>query len=80
MACVETAELWLWQTVTEANYTDRETNIQVAKEVNKERGLIIVIRKRMIKFFGHLVSHSTLIGNILEGKLLVKENYQERDT
>jgi hypothetical protein len=47
----------------------RATDNEVLKQLELKRELFNTIRKRQIKFFGHIKRHNSILKDILEGKI-----------
>ena len=69
---LEAMELWLWRRMMKIPWTARKTNEEVLRMVGEKRNLMIDIRKRQFKFFGHIMRRegleNTIITGMVEGK------------
>ena len=69
---LEAMELWLWRRMMKIPWTARKTNEEVLRMVGEKRNLMIDIRKRQLKFFGHIMRRegleNTIITGMVEGK------------
>ena len=64
--------MWFFRRILKISWTEKKSNQEVLKMAGKERSLIKTIRKRQMKFMGHIyrgggMEHLSLTGKI-EGK------------
>jgi hypothetical protein len=71
---LEAAEMWVWRRVNRTSWMDRKSNEEVLKEINEKRKIVRVVGMSKVKFIGHLLRHNGLVTNIMEGRVLVKQN------
>jgi hypothetical protein len=55
-------------------WSEKKTNNEVLKQVKMTRELFSTIRKRQMKFFGHIKRHNNILKDILEGKIQGKRS------
>ena len=58
---LESAEMWMYKSLLSMKLQDRRTKDSILKELNLQQQLLCEIRKRKIKYFGHICikkSHS----------------------
>ena len=69
---LEAFEMWIYRRLLKIPWTAKVSNVKVLEKMGKEREMIDIIRKRQMKFFGHVwrqkgVEHLVVSGYI-EGK------------
>ena len=74
---VEAAELWLYQRLLRAKWTDRRTNESILTELGTTRKLLILIQRRKPKYVGHTLRNERtdlMTTILLQGKVNGKRN------
>ena len=66
---LEAAEMWFYRRMLRISWKEKRTNESVIEETNQERSLIKTIRKRQLKFLGHICRHKGLEFLSLTGKI-----------
>ena len=66
---LEAAEMWFFRRMLRISWTEKRTNESILEETNQERSLINTIRKRQLKFLGHICRHRGLEFLSLTGKI-----------
>jgi len=66
---LEAAEMWLYRRMMRISWIKKVSNEKVLQMVKKERSLLRTIRKRQLKFVGHVIRKEGLEKLILEGKI-----------
>lgn len=64
---LEAMEMWLWRRMLRIPWTARRTNEEVLGMVGERRGLMGVVRRRQLKFFGHVMRREGLENLMLTG-------------
>uniref|UniRef100_A0A8D8UNP4 Craniofacial development protein 2 n=1 Tax=Cacopsylla melanoneura TaxID=428564 RepID=A0A8D8UNP4_9HEMI len=52
---IEAFEMWTYRRILKIKWTDKITNEEVLRRLNKEREIIFTIKKRKLEFFGHIM-------------------------
>ena len=66
---LEAAEMWFYRRMLRISWKEKRTNESILEETNQERSLINTIRKRQLKFIGHICRHKGLEFLSLTGKI-----------
>ena len=66
---LEAAEMWFYRRMLRIAWKEKRTNESILEETNQERSLIKTIRKRQLKFLGHICRHKGLEFLSLTGKI-----------
>ena len=66
---LEAAEMLFFRRMLRISWTEKRTNESILEETNQERSLINTIRKRQLKFLGHICRHRGLEFLSLTGKI-----------
>ena len=66
---LEAAEMWFYRRMLRISWKEKRTNESILEETNQERSLINTIRKRQLKFLGHMCRHKGLEFLSLTGKI-----------
>ena len=64
---LDAMELWLWRRMLKIPWTARRTNEEVLEMVGEKRHLLMEVRKRQLKFFGHIMRREGLENIIITG-------------
>ena len=62
-------ELWIYRRMLRVSYKDRITNTRIFELVNERPHLLLAVKERKIKYFGHLIRASGKQRSLLEGKI-----------
>ena len=73
-AKLEAFEMWCYRKMNKIPWYDKVTNNEVLKLMGEKRKLIITIRSRKIRLFGHIVRHRCLLRDLMEGHLNCKRS------
>ena len=66
---LEAAEMWIWRRVLKIPWTARETNDAVLRRMDTKRELISTIRRRQLRFLGHVMRKGELENICLTGRV-----------
>ncbi|CAG9832009.1 unnamed protein product [Diabrotica balteata] len=80
---LEASEMWLYRRMLKIPWTDRVTNEEVLRRMNKNREVLTTIKSRKLQFFGHIMrneSRYALLQFILQGKIFGKRVSGRRRT
>ena len=66
---LEAAEMWFYRRMVRISWKEKRTNVSILEETNQERSLINTIRKRQLKFLGHICRRKGLEFLSLTGKI-----------
>ena len=64
---LEAVEMWFWRRLLKIPWTDRKTNAEVLNIVGEEKCLVKEVRKRQLKFFGHVMRREGLEKGVVTG-------------
>ena len=71
-AKLEAMEMWTWRRMMKISWTERKSNETVLNMIGEERTLMKTIRKRQMKFLGHIMRRGGIeniaITGMIEGK------------
>ena len=59
-------EMWIYRRIHCISWKQKQSNTEVIEKLGKKRELMKEIKKRQVKYFGHVKRHDTLIKTILE--------------
>ena len=62
-------ELWIYRRMLRVSYKDRVTNASIFEKMNEKPSLLISIKERKLKYFGHIIRASGKQRSLLEGKI-----------
>ncbi|KAG1714941.1 Pre-mRNA-splicing factor CWC22 [Nymphon striatum] len=62
-------EMWLYRRMGGVSWTEKKSNKEVLGMLGVERQLLNIVKKRKLKYFGHIKRHETIERNTLEGKV-----------
>ena len=69
---VQAMEMWMWRRMMKISWTERKTNEEVLTMIGEKRELLKTIRRRQMKFVGHIMRRggieSTVLTGMIEGK------------
>lgn len=68
---LEAFEMWVYRRMLRIPWTDRVSNERVLNQMNKDRELLDIIKKRKAAYLGHIMRHSKyeFLQLIIEGKI-----------
>ena len=66
---LEAVEMWCYRRMMRMSWVKRISNEQILEMVGMERSLVMTIRKRQLKFVGHVERKGELKKLVLEGKI-----------
>lgn len=66
---LQSLEMWVFRRILKIPWTDKKTNAQVLQMIGQERTLWKDIKKRKVRFLGHLLRHQSLQKQLLEGMI-----------
>ena len=66
---LEAAEMWFYRQMLRVSWMDRESNDTVLKRAGTKRSLVDTIRKRQLRFVGHITRERGLEKLCLQGKI-----------
>ena len=66
---IEALEMWCLRRMSGISYKDRITNEEVLKRMKTERSLLSTIKKRKLRYFGHVKRQNGLLKQTLEGRI-----------
>ena len=64
---LEAAEMWIWRRVLRVPWTAKKTNEEVLREMETDRELMTTIRKRQLRFLGHIMRREGLEEVVMMG-------------
>src|ERR1041385_1911783 len=66
---LEATELWFYRRMLRIAWTEHASNVNVLRKAKAKRELVINIRKRQLKFLGHIMRKEDLEEIIVTGKI-----------
>ena len=66
---LQATEMWLWRRVLKVSWTERVTNEDILLRVGAKRELVSSVRKRQMRFLGHVMRQQELENLSLTGKI-----------
>ena len=66
---LEAIEMWLWRRMLRIPWTDLKTNEEVLTLAGERRNLMNIIRKRQLRFFGHVMRRDGLENVVTTGMI-----------
>ena len=66
---LEAFEVWCWRRMMRVSWTERRTNDSIFEEIGKERELLRTIRRRQMRFLGHVMRREQLENLSLTGRI-----------
>ena len=64
---LEAVEMWMWRRILKIPWTARRTNEEVLRQMGAERELMTTIRRRQMRFLGHVVRREEMEAVVLTG-------------
>ena len=77
---LEAVEMWYIRRIMKVSWTKRKTNEEVMEMAEYKRSLLNTIRKRQLKFFGHVNRADGLEKLLLSGKICGKKSRGKQRT
>ena len=62
-------EMWIYRRIGRTSWKERKTNTEVMEKLKVKKELLMDIKIRQIKYFGHIKRHDTLLQFLLEGRV-----------
>uniref|UniRef100_A0A8D8L8K4 Craniofacial development protein 2 n=1 Tax=Cacopsylla melanoneura TaxID=428564 RepID=A0A8D8L8K4_9HEMI len=59
MKKIEAFEMWTYRRILKIKWTDKITNEEVLRRLNKDKEILFTIKKRKLEYFGHIVRNPT---------------------
>jgi hypothetical protein len=77
---LEAFELWMYRRILRISWTERVTNVEVLRRMNKEKEVIFTIKKRKLQYLGHITrgERYELLRIIMQGKIAGKRSIGRR--
>ena len=66
---LEAMEMWCWRRMLRVSWTEKRTNGSILDEIDKERELLENIRRRQLRFLGHVIRRDQLENLSLTGRV-----------
>ena len=66
---INALELWIYRRMLRVSYKDRITNERIFELVNETPHLLLWVKERKLRYFGHLIRGSGKQRSLLEGKI-----------
>ena len=66
---IQALEMWLYRRMLRVSYKDHITNEEILRRVGEKRGLLNMVKKRKMEYFGHLVRSEGFQRLLLDGKI-----------
>lgn len=77
---IEAFEMWMYRRILRISWTERVTNVEVLRRMQKEKELILTIKKRKLQYLGHVMRGDKyqLLQLIIQGKIMGKRSIGRR--
>ncbi|CAG9828977.1 unnamed protein product, partial [Diabrotica balteata] len=77
---LEAFELWMYRRILRISWTEKVTNVEVLRRMNKEKEVIFTIQKRKLQYLGHITrgERYELLQIIMQGKIAGKRSIARR--
>jgi hypothetical protein len=59
-------EMWIYRRMGKIVWSEKKTKNEVLKQLKLKRELFNTVSKRLMKFFGHIKRHNSILKDILE--------------
>ena len=66
---IEALEMWLYRRMLKVPWTEKLSNEAVLKRMKRDRTMVSTIRKRQLKFFGHVWRDGGLENLVISGRI-----------
>jgi hypothetical protein len=66
---LESFEMWCWRRMEKIIWSDHVRNEDVLLRVKEQRNILHEIRKRKVKWIGHILGRNCLLQRVIEGKI-----------
>uniref|UniRef100_A0A8D8YAJ6 Uncharacterized protein n=1 Tax=Cacopsylla melanoneura TaxID=428564 RepID=A0A8D8YAJ6_9HEMI len=73
--------MWTYRRMLKISWTDKISNIRVLQKLNKEKEIIVTVKRRKLEYLGHIMRNETkykLLKCILQGKVQGKRSVGRR--
>ena len=79
---LEAFEMWAYRRILKISWTDRVTNVEVLRRLNKQHEVINNVKKRKLEYFAHVMRNDKykLLHIIIQGKIEGKRSAGRRKT
>ena len=80
---LEAFELWLYRRILRVSWTEKVTNSEILRRMNKEKEVLYTVKSRKLQYLGHIMRNECrykLLQNILQGKVCGKRGVGRRRT
>lgn len=79
---LEAFEMWTYRRVLKIPWTDKVTNNEVLKRLNKDKEILKTIKIRKMEYLGHIMRHDRyrILQLIIQGKIQGKRSVGRRRT
>jgi hypothetical protein len=61
--------MWCWRRMEKISWTDHARNEDVLLRVKEQRNILQEIRKRKVKWIGHILHRNCLLQRVIGGKI-----------
>jgi hypothetical protein len=61
--------MWCWRRMEKISWTDHVRNEEVLLRVKEQRNILHEIRKRKVKWIGHILRRNCLLQRAIDGKI-----------
>lgn len=78
---LEAFEMWTYRRMLKISWTDKISNIRVLQKLNKEKEIMLTVKRRKLEYLGHIMRNETkykLLKCILQGKVQGKRSVGRR--
>ena len=66
---LEAFEMWCFRRMKKISWYDKISNDEVLKQVHEKRKILTTIKMKKLKLFGHIIRHSSLQRDLMEGHI-----------
>lgn len=82
MEKLEAFERWCYRRMLRIAWTDKVTNVELRRRIQKDEEVINTLKKRKLEYFGHIMRGPkyALLQNIIEGKIKGRRSQGRRRT
>ena len=64
---IEAFEMFCYRRILRVSWRERRTNLSILREIGQERNLLTSIKRRKLKYFGHITRGGGISAEILQG-------------
>ena len=61
--------MWLWRKILNISWSDKVSNDEIIRRVDKEKSVISTIDKGQRAWLGHTLRHGDLLPTVMEGRV-----------